>query len=312
MPPRRQGTDRPEVSVLIPAYRRPDFLADALASVVSQEGPHKEVIVGDDGGGDIESIAASFPGVTYVRNPSRRGMAGNWTSLCDRASGEFLLLLMHDDRLLPGMLERCVRAFRDTPDVGVVFADHMLERQSGITTREHLLPAGRHERFAATLMATNPVAVSAALFRRAAWEEVRPLPDTAAADLVLWSRIAEAGWPFFYVDEPLMVYRSHPDSLSSAVGFRDDKVRALDCIGFRDARAEDLRARHLRAALLSRASARLARGDQRAALADFRRARRVGAGSAGRMVVVGLAARFGPIGRALVAMARVVPWRPWR
>ena len=51
------------------------------------------------------------------------------------------------------------------------------------------------------------IAISAAMIARAAWQAVRPLPNTAAADMVLFGRLAERRLPFHYVDSPLMRYR---------------------------------------------------------------------------------------------------------
>jgi hypothetical protein len=169
-----------------------------------------EVIVGDDAD-EGAAIASEFDDarLRYEANPERLGMAGNWNRLCDMARGDYLLLLNDDDRLLPGFVGSCVSAFHRMPDLGVVFTNHFFDRDGRWEIRRCELPPGRHEDFSAKLLEYNPVPVSASLFRRTAWEQARTLPDTGSADLVLWGRIAERGWPFFYVGDPLMVYLPH-------------------------------------------------------------------------------------------------------
>jgi glycosyltransferase involved in cell wall biosynthesis len=263
----------PAVSVLIPTYDRPRFLAEAIASVLAQDDPDLEVLVGDDGAvGAAVVAAADDPRVRYQRNEPRLGMAGNWQRLLDAAHGELLLLLMDDDRLAPDFVARGRAAFAADPELGVVFSNHTFARPAGDDVRACALAPGRHDHFAAELLRTKPVAISAALIRAAAWRDVRPLPDTAAADIVLFARIADVGWPFFYVDAPLMRYRVHDAMYSSSRAFRDDCVRAWESLELGDRAAREQRDRLLADALLSRAAAELREDDLLAAREDARRA----------------------------------------
>jgi hypothetical protein len=126
-----------------------------------------------------------------------------------------------------------------------------------------------------------PVAVSAAVMRREVWEQVSPLPDLQTSDVVMHLRAADAGWPFFYVDEPLMVYRRHHGQLSSVMGFRDQGVGAWEMFEFDDPEAERLRRERLADALLARAAARLRTGEHQGASEDVERAAQLSPGSPG-------------------------------
>jgi glycosyltransferase involved in cell wall biosynthesis len=300
-----------EVSILIPTYRRPQLLRRAIASALSQDAPvAMEVVVGDDAD-EGAAVASEFDDVRlrYQANPERLGMAGNWNRLCDVAHGDYLLLLNDDDRLLPGFVATCVSAFHRMPDLGVVFTNHFFDHRGRWEVRRCELQPGRHEDFSAKLLRYNPVPVSASLFRRTAWEHARTLPDTGSADLVLWGRIAERGWPFFYVGDPLMVYLPHAASVSGALSFRYDGVVALEALTMSDPEAERLRRERLADALVARASAHLLEGNARGATADLSRAEQLGHTSRRAWLLRALA-RHRTLARIAARAVRGLPRRP--
>jgi glycosyltransferase involved in cell wall biosynthesis len=301
----------PEVSILIPTYRRPQLLRRAIASALSQDPPvAMEVIVGDDAD-EGAAIVSEFDDVRlrYQRNFEHLGMAGNWNRLCDMARGDYLLLLNDDDRLLPGFAATCVSAFHRMPDLGVVFTNHFFDHEGRWEVRRCELEPGRHEDFSAKLLQYNPVPVSASLFRRRAWEQVRTLPDTGSADLVLWGRIAERGWPFFYIGDPLMVYLPHAASVSGALSFRYAGVIALEALAMSDPEAERLRRQRLAEALVSRASAQLLAGNAGGATADLSRAKQLGHRSR-RARRLWFLARHRALAAVATRAVRALPGRP--
>lgn len=266
----------PDVTVCIPAYARKPELRDAIESVLGQTVPVSEILIGDDSG-DLQGVVGEFddPRVKYIKNCPRRGMAGNWNSLLDRARGEFVALLMDDDMLAPTFIERCLAGF-SSDDVGLSFSNHDFVNDQGERwTRRCALSGGMHRDFLVTLLELRPVAVSAAIMRRVVWEQVRPLPDILTADLYMHARIAASGWSFYYVDEPLMSYRVHDGQLSSSkTRFRDDGVHLWELLEFDSGKAESLRKEALAKALVSRAAARVGRDEVQSARCDLRKARK--------------------------------------
>ncbi len=273
----------PRVSVLIPTYRRPTLLKRALQSVI-QQGEEVEIIVGDNGGANEEVIAGFGPEIRHLRNPPATGLPGNVHRLANEATGELYAFLMDDDYWLPGFLSKSITAFTRFPDLGIAFTNHFFENGAR-TLRECSLPPGRHDDFAIKLLSFNPVPLSASMIRRTVWDSVAPLPNTSAFDFVIWARAAEQGASFYYIDEPLMVYKSNPSGLSASRVFRDDVVTALEAIRFSDPEAQGLLERRLSAALYARAKGRLATGRIAGAIMD-----------GGRLIARGTA-RIGSIGR---------------
>ncbi len=303
---------RPLVSICIPAYARPRELRQAIDSVLIQEPGDLEVVVGDDSG-DLEPVvqAVGDDRVVYVRNERRLGMAGNWNAVLDRSRGRFVGLLMDDDRLLPGFLRAVVDRFDDDPGLGVVCTNHAFDDGRRIWTRRCRMPAGRQEASPFLLLRHRPMAVSASVMRRQVWQAVRPLPDLLTADVVLHVRTVLAGYPYYYVDEPLMVYRVHAGQQSAtAERFRHDQVAALELFSFEEAEAERIRRRYLARALVAVAASELREGEVTRAREELRRARHLGPTAIGaRGMALALAAEAPA---TLLPLVRLWDGRPRR
>src|SRR5207244_1483115 len=173
-------------------------------------------------------------------------------------------LLGDDDRLLPGYLEETVRRLDDDPALGIVFTSHYYDVAGRLFQRSRPLAEGRYDRFLPLFLRHRPVQISAALMRREVWEEGErqlPMPDGIAPDLFLFVRASLAGWPVYYIDSPLMVYRVHEGQASSSAGYVDRSIALWELFDFDDPECEQLRRRTLAAKYVSRAGARLTGGD---------------------------------------------------
>jgi glycosyltransferase involved in cell wall biosynthesis len=305
----------PRVSIGIPAYSRPRELRRAILSVLGQGVPEVEVVVGDDSG-DLKSVVDDIndPRVVYHRNPDRLGMANNWTAVLDRTRGSLVGLLMDDDELLPGFLRAVLERYDASPDLGLVFTNHVFRDGTHSWARECALPPGRHDDFLAPLLTHRPVAVSAAVMRRDVWEQIRPLPDLLTADMVMHVRIALAGFACWYVDEPLMAYAVHAHQQSAtSPRFRHDQVEAWKMFHFDDPVAERLRRHHLARALVSAAASDLRAGRDRDARESLAQARRFGLRTIGaRGAILDVFARNPSLARRLLELWRRRPRRPTR
>ncbi len=115
-----------DISVVVPTFRRRAQLAEALRSVLSQEGVNIEVLVIDDSPeGSARGVVASMADrrVTYCKRPVASG--GNPALVRNdgwpRARGRFVHFLDDDDHVAPGAYRDIVAAFAAHPDRGVVF-----------------------------------------------------------------------------------------------------------------------------------------------------------------------------------------------
>lgn len=111
----------PSISVIIPAHQAEKYIAQAVASVRSQNWPGEiEIIVIDDGSADNTAAIAESLGVRVIRK-AQGGAASARNEGLRAAAGEFILLLDADDMFTPGSVEAMYAAMEQN-DADAVFA----------------------------------------------------------------------------------------------------------------------------------------------------------------------------------------------
>jgi glycosyltransferase involved in cell wall biosynthesis len=109
----------PLITIAVPAYNRPDMLAETLASIAAQTARVPlEVIVCDDG--RMPRTRAVFErfrgeGYRYHANPVTLGAVANWNQCLRLARGKFVMVLHEDDILYPWYLETVLPHLEDAP-----------------------------------------------------------------------------------------------------------------------------------------------------------------------------------------------------
>jgi glycosyltransferase involved in cell wall biosynthesis len=115
-----------DFSVVIPTFRRPVQLLEAIASVLRQEGSKIEIVVVDDSpeGSAKEAITSlRDPRIVYLKNPKPTGGVPSLVRNLGwpMASGEFIHFLDDDDLVAEGHYAAVKTAFAANPAVGLVF-----------------------------------------------------------------------------------------------------------------------------------------------------------------------------------------------
>ena len=127
------------MSVVIPAYNREAFLADALASVRAQTRAPAEVVVVDDGSTDGTARVAQESGAVVLRQPNR-GVSAARNAGIRAATQPWIAFLDSDDVWAPDKLERQFAALAAFPTAAIAFCDFVLEEDgtpmgSGLAAR---------------------------------------------------------------------------------------------------------------------------------------------------------------------------------
>ena len=121
----------PLVSILIPAYNQPEHLRQAVESVLAQDYPEIEIIIGDDSTNDgVEKVVEQFLSkpqkfpIHYYRHDNSKDKhpgVDNSILLFEKAHGEFVNMLHHDDIFMPNKVSRMMKIFEKDTDKKIAF-----------------------------------------------------------------------------------------------------------------------------------------------------------------------------------------------
>jgi glycosyltransferase involved in cell wall biosynthesis len=136
----------PKVSICIPAYRQPEFFERALQSCFNQDFTDYEIIVTDDSlDQSVEEIARKHQGdprLKYYKNATSLGSPQNWNESVNRASGEYIKILHHDDWLLKSnSLSSFVDLLDKHPQADFAFSGNMHFDSQGRPKNERAISA---------------------------------------------------------------------------------------------------------------------------------------------------------------------------
>jgi glycosyltransferase involved in cell wall biosynthesis len=125
MPDRNESKTGPVVSVLVPTFNRPLYLAQALASVVRQRYRNLQIIVVNDGGRDVTDVVESFndPRIMFINRRQNRGKPFSLNEAISHALGKYVAYLDDDDVYYPHHIETLVDALEKRTDCGVAYTD---------------------------------------------------------------------------------------------------------------------------------------------------------------------------------------------
>ena len=256
------------VSVVIPAYRRPDLVERAIRSVRAQTARPAEVIVVDDASGDETGPRAEQLGARVVTHERNRGEGAARNSGFDAAGNEWVALLDCDDEWLPDHLETLWAA----RDGHVLVGSAILGRGSGAKVGRVYGWTGRRPRVlrgpADVAVPDTKLTSSSVLVRREAALRAGGFRDRErAADLDMWLRLLEQGTALA-IPRVTALYHVHEEQVSADPRLMHESHKSV-----LDEHAEApwctpaLRHRHEGVLAWDQARAAWARGEPRAATA---------------------------------------------
>lgn len=192
----------------------PDQLAACLASV-RRQGTVEHVVV-DDASTDPDVVALldAAPDIVLHRRSANGGIVAASNDALARATGEWIVLLDHDDELADGALDALRAHLAGHPDADVVYSDHDLIRPDGRRADPVYKPDFSPERLRQTNYITHLVAL-----RRSVVADLGGFrADTdGAQDHDLLLRALELGARFEHVPQVLAHWRQSPRSVARDV-----------------------------------------------------------------------------------------------
>jgi len=134
------GAARPRLSIGLPVYNSSDYVAEAIESLLGQTYTDFELVISDnastDGTADIcRGYAEQDDRVRYFRQPQNIGLAPNHNFVFRESRGEFFKWAASDDLYARDLLERCVAALDENPQVVLAHAWEAAIDASGTVTQ---------------------------------------------------------------------------------------------------------------------------------------------------------------------------------
>jgi glycosyltransferase involved in cell wall biosynthesis len=231
-----------KVSIILPTYNRPQYVAEAVRSVLSQTYRDWELLLWDDGSTEpvlpiLREFESADPRVCVIAAEHAGEQLARQRAIA-RSTGEYVGWMDSDDRLAPTALEETVTVLDVRPDVGMVYSDHSLIDSAGNTLGVGARCAIPYspERLLLDFMTFH-----FRLMRRTVYERTGGYssPDPAAADYDFCLRLSELT-AIYHLPKPLYFYRSHPDQISQTrtlaqiLASKDAISRALHRRGLAD------------------------------------------------------------------------------
>lgn len=202
----------PLVSVVIPTYNRARIIRKALDTALAQTYENIEIIVVDDGStDDTETALADYADkIRYIKQ-SNQGASAARNHGIREARGKYIAFLDSDDQWLPHKLERQVALMESQPDLSFVACLSTVEKRSYAGYEDH---ATQFIRFIIQPFTQN---MTRYVVRRDCFEKHGYFDPSIQGpeDWELWLRLLKSGCRFGYVPEPLMIYVTSDDSISS-------------------------------------------------------------------------------------------------
>lgn len=206
---------KPLVSIVIPCFDPGEYLALAVESALAQSHPSIEIIVVDDGSReDVRSLLAPFPGVRYIRQRNA-GVSAARNRGARESTGDFLVFLDADDRLLPDAVAVGLQALQARPDAAFAAGVSLLIDAAGARLPFKQAAEVRGDCYEAMLQGNYIWMPAQVLYRRRVFESARGFRSgvDACADYDLYLRIMREQ-PVALHRQPVAEYRQHGANMS--------------------------------------------------------------------------------------------------
>jgi glycosyltransferase involved in cell wall biosynthesis len=229
-------TAPPRLSIGLPVYNGEEYLAESLDALLGQTYEDFELVISDnastDGTEDIcRRYAAKDSRIRYIRLPRNIGAAPNHNFVFAECRSELFKWASHDDLYGRELLQRCVNALDERPEVVLAHVDQAVIDEKG----EVKVP---YEYTIATDSPHPPVRFRSLLFepggddwygviRTEVLRRVKPLDSFHHADRTFVAELALHG-PFHQVPELLYFRRDHPTRAERANPSKRSRCVNLD------------------------------------------------------------------------------------
>ena len=213
-----------KVSIIIPCYNQGMYVAEAIQSALDQTYDNIEIVCVNDASTDnsrkvIQKFANEHNNIIFIENPENKGVVDSRNIAISACSGEYILPLDADDKIMPTYVEKAATILDENPNTGVVYCR---VRRFGLKEDEWALG-----NFETDMLFCNCVA-NCSMFRKADFMEVgqyNQYMKNGLEDWDLWLGFMDKGFSFHKIDEMLLLYRTYEaESRSNRAQKNEDEL----------------------------------------------------------------------------------------
>ena len=206
----------PVVTAVMPSYNCEQFIADSIASVISQTFERWELLIVDDASSDAtaqlaEQYARLDRRIRLIRQTTNSGAAHARNIAMNQARGEFIAFIDSDDIWHPHKLEKQLAAMeRHRADISYTAYVRRLDGNTDGGLVNVPSSVSYH-----TMLRRCLIGVSTAMMRTSTCGTVKMPVVRRRADHAYWLALLRDGSRRTVgIDEPLMTYRVYRESMS--------------------------------------------------------------------------------------------------
>lgn len=230
----------PKVSIVIPAYKASNYLAQAIDSALAQTYENIEIIVVNDGSPDegaTRAVAEQYAGKIRYFEKENGGSSSALNRGIEEMTGEWFSWLSHDDLYEPQKIEKQIQLLNELYKNGEDVTNHIFftgsrlvnkdrkvlrepSKKALLKTAQRIDSIGGNEHLVAEPTKNNfhgcGCLVHKSVFERlGAFDENLRLLN----DVDLWYRLYTGGCKVHFIPEILVSGRVHSAQVSTSIGY---------------------------------------------------------------------------------------------
>jgi len=197
------------ISIIVPCYNYAKYLPDCIASLKAQTYPIHEIIVVNDGSPDNTIEVCEQLGVRCLTKENG-GLASARNAGIREATGEYIMCLDADDKLVPGAVAEHMKLIEDEKTIAQCALMEFGER--------HIVMTPTYPTSLQRVMQSNTIYCNA-VFSKKMWSEVGGYDESETMrlgyeDWEFWVRMLKAGCYVRGSDFIALRYRVHGNNMT--------------------------------------------------------------------------------------------------
>ncbi len=212
-------TDKPLISVIMPAYNAGKYIRQAIESILNQTYPYLELLIADDASKDnTKKIIESYtdPRIKKFHNEKNLGYLKTCNKLFEKATGDYIAFQDADDFSAPDRFEKQLKAFEEDSRLGAIGCN-----KTAVDTKNNPMFSTnfflKHEDILNHIPEYFSVIPNSYLFKKDVYDTIggyNEYFDRIGAEDYYWTYLIMEKFELINLQQPLYFYRYNPNSIT--------------------------------------------------------------------------------------------------